>query len=222
MLYIDDTAMIAPINITDDEEANFIKTKTDIPSNFTKLGKHIMISGGSWVFNKKEKGSNNIYGRFRLKSQIPTEDIINCVSFEFSRVGGKTIFKKQHQAMETETPLMLLFICNGTDHSSILSDPRQMLDLAYDDIETNGMMPEEFNNKDIPEFSLRVNVPRMPSNGKKLTTMHSIVTATRARKLFTLKSQRKMSPTSSTYQGMLIGCGSTTSSLENSPSSPPL
>ena len=62
---------------------------------------------------------------------------------------------------------MLLFVCNGTDQSSILSDTRQMPDLAYDDIETNGMMPEEFNNKDIPEFTLRVNVPRLPSNGKK-------------------------------------------------------
>ena len=28
-------------------------------------------------------------------------------------------------------------------------------------------MPEEFGNKDIPEFSRRVNVPRMPSDGKK-------------------------------------------------------
>jgi hypothetical protein len=167
MLYVDDTAMIAPIDITDDDDAHFIKTNTDIPSNFTKLGKHIMISGGSWVFNKKEKGSNDVYGRFRLKSQIPTEDIINRVSFKFSRVGGKNIFKKQHQAMETETPLMLLFLCNGTDHSSILNDTRQMLDLAYDNIKTNGMMPEEFDNKDIPEFSLRVNVPRMPFDGKK-------------------------------------------------------
>jgi hypothetical protein len=166
MLYIDDTAMIAPINITDDTRRQTSSRLRTIPSNFTKLGKHIMISGGSWVFNKKEKGSNNVYGRFRLKSQIPTEDIINCMSFEFSRVGGK-IFKKQHQAMETEMPLMLLFICNGTDYSSILSDTRQMLNLAYDDIKTNRMMPEEFNNKDIPEFSLRVNVPRMASNGKK-------------------------------------------------------
>ncbi len=64
-------------------------------------------------------------------------------------------------------PLMLLFVCNGTDHGSILSDTCQMLDLAYDDIEINGMIPEEFENKDIPEFSLRVNVPRMPSDGKK-------------------------------------------------------
>ena len=62
---------------------------------------------------------------------------------------------------------MLLFLCNGTDHSSILNDTCQMLDLAYDNIETNRMMPEEFNNKDIPEFTLRLNVPRLPSNGKK-------------------------------------------------------
>ncbi len=167
VLYVNDTAMIPPININDNNDKHFIKTKTDIPSNFTKLEKHIMISGGSWVFNKKEKGSNNVYGRFRLKSQIPTEDMISCVSFEFSRVGGKNLFKRQHQAKETETHVMLLFVCNGTDPSSILSNTRQMLDLAYDNIETNGMMPEEFKNKDIPEFSLRVNVPRMPSNGKK-------------------------------------------------------
>jgi hypothetical protein len=69
--------------------------------------------------------------------------------------------------METETPLMLLFVCNGTDQSSILSDTCQMLDLVYDDIETNGMIPEEFKNKDIPEFTLRVNMPRLPSDGNK-------------------------------------------------------
>jgi hypothetical protein len=109
-----------------------------------------MISSGCWVFSKKEKGSNGFYGCFRLKSQIQTEDIINRVSFKFSRVGGKKVFKKQHQAMETETPLMLLFVCNGTDQSSVLSDTRQMLDLAYNDIKSNGMMPEEFENKDIP------------------------------------------------------------------------
>ena len=45
----------------------------DLPTNFTKLGKYVMISGGSWVFNKKEKGSNDVYTRFRLKSQVEAE-----------------------------------------------------------------------------------------------------------------------------------------------------
>jgi hypothetical protein len=46
MLYVDNTAMNAPIDITNNNEASFIKSKADLPSNFTKLGKHIMISGG--------------------------------------------------------------------------------------------------------------------------------------------------------------------------------
>jgi hypothetical protein len=167
MLYMDDTAMITPINITNNHEASFIKTKVDLPTNFTKLGKHIMISGSSWVFNKKEKGSNDIHTRFRLKSQIPTEDIMNRVPFKFSCIGGKNLFKKQHQAMETETPLMLLFVCNETDQGSILSDTRQMLDLAYNDIKQNGMMPEEFKNKDIPLFTLHLNVLHLPSDNKQ-------------------------------------------------------
>ncbi len=76
--------MIAPISITDNDGASYIKSNADLPTNFTKLEKHTMISGGSWVFNKKEKRSNNVYARFMLKLQIPTEDIINQVSFEFS------------------------------------------------------------------------------------------------------------------------------------------
>jgi hypothetical protein len=83
MLYVDDTAIIAPIDIMDDNNARFIKAKADLQTNFTKLGKHIMISGGSWVFNEKDKGSDDVYGRVRLKSQIPIKDIINRVSFKF-------------------------------------------------------------------------------------------------------------------------------------------
>jgi len=48
------------LDITDDNEDNYITGKSKLPSNFTKLGKWIMISGGSWVFNKKEKGSSDI------------------------------------------------------------------------------------------------------------------------------------------------------------------
>jgi hypothetical protein len=112
MLYIDSKAMIAPIAITDDNSTSYISNKADLPTNFTKLRKHIMISGRSWVFNKKERGNNNVYARFQLKSQIPTKDIINQVSFEFLHIGGKNLYVKQHQAMETKTPIMLLFFCN--------------------------------------------------------------------------------------------------------------
>ncbi len=44
-----------------------------------------------------------------------------------------------------------------------------MLDLAYKDIDENGMMPEEYKNKDIPHFTLQVNVPRLPADTKSST-----------------------------------------------------
>jgi hypothetical protein len=39
---------------------------------------------------------------------------------------------------------------------------RQLLDLAYQDIEEESMMPEEYENRDIPRFAIRLNVPRLP------------------------------------------------------------
>jgi hypothetical protein len=125
-----------------------------------------MISGGSWVFDKKAKGSNEVYARFRLKSQVDTNEIVNQVSFEFSQLGGKNLKKKQHQAMKTETPLMLLFVSNGMDQASIISDTRQMLDTALDNIKQHGMLPEEFEKRDIPHFMLRLNVPHLPAETK--------------------------------------------------------
>jgi hypothetical protein len=44
-----------------------------------------------------------------------------------------------------------------------------MLDTAYEDIDENGMMLEEYDNKDIPHFTLRVNVPRLPVESKTST-----------------------------------------------------
>jgi hypothetical protein len=82
--YVDDTAAIAPINIYDDSKENFIVDRSGLPDNFTKLGKWLMISEGSWVFEKKEKGDGEVFARFRLKSQENANEIITRVSFEFN------------------------------------------------------------------------------------------------------------------------------------------
>ncbi len=126
---------------------------------FTKLGKWIMINGGSWVFNKKDKGNNDVYAHFCLKSQDVADDIIGQVSFKFTCLGGSTINKKPMQAVETDTPMMLLFVCNGTDQGSVTTDIKQMLEIAHEDIDMDGMMPKEFENQDIPVFALKLNVP---------------------------------------------------------------
>ena len=72
--------------------------------------------------------------------------------------------------METEMPLMLLFVSNGTEQGSVMTDTKQMVDLALDDIEQNRMLPKEFEGKDIPIFTIRLNVPHVPSERKPTTT----------------------------------------------------
>jgi hypothetical protein len=165
ILYVDNTAQIASILITEDK-SHYISSKADLPTNFTKLSQYIMISRGSWVFNKKEKGRNDVYARFRLKSQVNMEEIVNWVSFEFSCLGSNNLQKKQHQGMETKMPLTLLFVCNGMDQASNISNTKQMLDTALDNIEQNGMLPEEFENRDVPHFTRRLNVPPLPAKTK--------------------------------------------------------
>ncbi len=61
---------------------------------------------------------------------------------------------------------MLMFVCNGTDQGSITMDTKQMIEIAYEGIDVEGMMPEEFKNWDIPEFALKLNARRFPE--KKL------------------------------------------------------
>jgi hypothetical protein len=46
ILYVDNAAKIATISITEDK-SNYIGSKADLPANFTKIGKYVMISGGS-------------------------------------------------------------------------------------------------------------------------------------------------------------------------------
>ena len=66
-------AAIAPIEITNDKKEDMLSNKTDIPDNYTKLGKWLLLSGGSWVFNK---ANSNVYGRFRIKSTVPVEEML--------------------------------------------------------------------------------------------------------------------------------------------------
>ena len=63
-----------------------------------------MISGGSWVFKKKETGNGEVFARFHLKSQEMAEEIINRVSFKFTCLGGSWLGKKAMQVKRPRLP----------------------------------------------------------------------------------------------------------------------
>jgi hypothetical protein len=82
-----------------------------------------------------------------------------------------------------------------------------MLDLAYDNIEQNGMMPEEFKNKDISQFTLHLNVPLSQPTRSRIPTRLMITIRSKARRRITSKFPRRRYHTSSTYLSMPIVSG---------------
>jgi hypothetical protein len=98
-------------------------------------------------------------------------------------------------------PLMLLFVCNGMDQVSIISDMKQMLDTALDDIKQNGMLPEEFKNRDIPHFILRLNMPPLPAKTKLTNYKGYDHYKEHGKKAFHFKvTKKRTSTTLNTYQ----------------------
>ncbi len=142
ILIVDKKADIAPVEITNNKAKDLITNRSNIPTKFTKLAKWLSMRKGSGVFNKKD---SNVYTRFRLKLTVSVEMVMH-VCLEFLEIGRSHLYKKQNQAMETETPMMLLFVNNGSGPQSISSDLDQMLQMAYEIIEINSMMPEEFKH----------------------------------------------------------------------------
>jgi hypothetical protein len=73
--YVNDKAAIAPIEITDDNKENYITDKAKLSSNFTKLGRWIMISGGSWVFKKRTKGEMRCIRAFASSHRFQRKEL---------------------------------------------------------------------------------------------------------------------------------------------------
>ncbi len=63
-----------------------------------------MISGGSLVFEKKEKGNGEVFVQFHLKSLEMAKEIINGVSFKFTCLGGSWLGKKAMQVKRPRLP----------------------------------------------------------------------------------------------------------------------
>jgi hypothetical protein len=106
------------------------------------------------------------------------------------------------------------------DTASIMSDMKQMLDSAYKDIEENGMLPEKFENKDIPHFTLQVNVPCNPTETKSNSNKGYNHIKEHGRRHSILRLLRKIPLTSNSYQATPTASGlriSTLASLQSSP-----
>ncbi len=122
--------------------------------------------------NNKKKGQRgkdepdtldpSVYPTLVFLSDVDAETIVSQVMHEFCRAGGFYFCKKQLQCVETVTPFIIYYLYTFNDIAALCREPTDLLKKAYQDLESNFMLPEEFEHSKIPGINIRRGVPKLP------------------------------------------------------------
>ena len=104
--YCDSSAVIYPCS---DSTASPIHSKAALPENFAKLGELINFQSGAWALNDKKDANGakrlpEIYASAHIASNVPPEDYVRKISFEYNRIKGTVLRVKPLQAFRSSTP----------------------------------------------------------------------------------------------------------------------
>ncbi len=144
-----------------------IRTASQLPGNWTKLGRFVYLKGGAYTLRPRttqhgDRKQAEPWLVLHLASSMETSFLLQAVSIEFDRVNGRTIRVKACQAFNSFTPLMFPFLFNKAHLPSLVSQLCELLLEARQQMEQAQLLDTDDLDRPIPEFSLRTNVPRLP------------------------------------------------------------
>jgi hypothetical protein len=84
------------------------------------------------------------------------------VTHEFCHAGEFYFCKKQLQCKETVTPFIIYYLYTFNDIATLRRELTDLLKKAHQDLESNFMLPEEFEHSKIPDINIRRGVPKLP------------------------------------------------------------
>jgi hypothetical protein len=93
---------------------------------------------------------------------VDPETIASQVTHEFCRVGGFYFCKKQLQCMETVTPFIIYYLYTFNDIATLRTELTDLQKKAHQELESNFMLPEEFEHSKIPEINIQQGVLKLP------------------------------------------------------------
>ncbi len=108
---------------------------------------------------------------------METNYLLQAVSIEFNRVNGRTIRVKACQSFNSFTPLMFPFLFNKAHLPSLISQFRDLLLEARQQMEQAQLLKVDDYNRPIPDFTLRTNVPRLPYQANTKDKKFDLLTA---------------------------------------------
>jgi hypothetical protein len=152
-----------------------IHAHADIPINMTMLSAHfqISISNGRNPFEKQKIwGKNATKGKDEFKNPVvffsmaiatdnEPEELVNRISMEWSKAGGRRLSIKNLQSFKSETIIALFNVYTATKKDTLLSELNKILTLALAEIQEDDS-DELLGVFEVPKMDLRLQVPKLP------------------------------------------------------------
>jgi hypothetical protein len=103
----------------------------------------------------------SVYFTLIFSSDVDPDTIVSRVMYESCCAGGFYFYKKQLQCAETVTPFIIYYLYTFNDNATLCAVLTFHLDKTHQGLESNFMLPEEFEHMKIPEINIHQGVPKL-------------------------------------------------------------
>ena len=179
VLEVDPTAVIEPV--VEGKGMKLLVPK-DISYNHTKMGAHVNVQAGEKTFEKKKpwrKGGGDgedvelvdptVYFTIAFSTDEEPEEIMRRIWGEWGKMKGQRMRMKDIASFGTETPLVIYHMLAVGHQQTLINELTKILEKARDDTAMDVMEDDfEYADTPIPQFGLRLAVPKVPGQDTKL------------------------------------------------------
>jgi hypothetical protein len=159
------------------ETAKPLGSKSEMSNNMTIFLGYAPVGSNSNVFKpkkniNKKKGRHgkdkpdminpSVYPTLIFSTNVDPDIITSQVTHEFCWAGGFYFRKKELQCIETRTPFIIYYLYTFNDLATICSELTSPIGQAYEGMQDNFILPEEFEHHKLPKINIRRGVPRLP------------------------------------------------------------
>ncbi len=159
------------------DNTNPIGKKEELSENMTMFLVYAPVGKNQNAFkpkknNNKKKGRRgkdepelldpSVYPTLVFSLDVDPETIVSRVTHEFCHAGGFYFRMKQLQCVETVTPFIIIYLYTFNNITTIRAELAELLKKAHADLESNFILPDEFQYLSIPEINICRGVPKLP------------------------------------------------------------
>ena len=165
---VDKTAVLEPI----EEGGQRLWEPSELPFDHTDLGAWIQ-KGGNKVFEMKKARKNRdqedeedtylnpeVYFTFAISSDVDPLKIVDRISCEWGRIGGRRLYVKEISSFNTQTAFCLYHVRKDCTKATMEAELKKVLDEAQD----YGIQQDDefqYGLEDIPDLGTRAQVPKV-------------------------------------------------------------